>query len=142
MSERHDVSTHPRPAGDDPAGVSAAHRDLRRLFAAARRADASRAPAFDRLWPSGRRSHAERGWRRRLPDLRLAAATGGLAVVILGLALWPWASTPAPPAQAVTVSIDWQGPTDFLLDIDGELLSTLPTIGVPPALPGADLDAK
>ncbi len=106
---------------------------LKRLFDDARRADAAAAPAFDRLWqPAGKRR------RRRLTPLRLAAAAGLLAAAVLGLTLMTWNGAPPAPAQAETVRIDWQGPTDFLLEIDGELLSTLPAIGIPPSLPGAD----
>ncbi len=109
--------------------------DLRRLFEAARRADASRVPAFDHLCQTARIRR-----RQRLPLLRLATAAGGLAVAILGLFLWNWNGAPATPVQAVTVRIDWQAPTDFLLEIDGELLSTLPAVGIPPSLPGTNPD--
>ena len=124
MSDR---TSHPRRAtGTDD-------RDLRQLFETARRADASRIPAFDRL---AQTSPSRR--RRPLTPLRLAAA--GALTAALGLVLWTWPSPPPAPVQIATVRIDWLGPTDFLLDIDGELLSTLPAVGLPPSLVGADPD--
>ncbi len=118
---------------DDP--LARGDSDLRRLFDAARRSDASQAPAFGRLWAtaSGHR-------QRRFTPLRLTVAAGLLATAGLGLALLSWNGAPTPRPGVETVRIDWQAPTDFLLQIDGELLSTVPAIGMPPSLPGANPD--
>ncbi len=108
-------------------------QDLKRLFDAARQTDADTVPAFESLWQAS----PLRG-QRRLSALRLAAAVGLIATLAVGLARWTWNGVPPAPGEIATVAIDWQGPTDFLLEIDGELLSTLPAIGEPPSLPGTD----
>ncbi len=109
-------------------------RDLEGLFAAARRAETATVPAFERLWrPAGKRE----GWQ--IHPMRLAAVLGLLAATALGIALWSWngAAPPSAPGAAETVQVEWRGPTDFLLEIDGELLSSLPAVGMVPDLPGA-----
>jgi hypothetical protein len=113
--------------------------DLRRRFAALRRAEAPHAPDFERLLS-----------RPVAPRPPRAAARAGLAalaavlVAALGLTLYrsaprpvvpPAAREPAPAAAPTPADLPslarWRAPTDFLLATPGrELLYTLPRIGV------------
>ncbi len=77
---------------------------LRRLFADQRRTDAPRAPAFEAVT-------ARDDARPAFSWLRPAVA---LAVVAVMLAVFAWDRQPQ--EQLVASVLDWESPTDFLLE--------------------------
>jgi hypothetical protein len=101
---------------------SEADRDLRELFAAARKDETPRTPDFRRVRRGrGTEPEARRWW----PALTTALAAGAVALL-----LFPGR------AEDPTAMLDRIGPfrsaTDFLLDVSGsEFLETVPTIGRP-----------
>jgi hypothetical protein len=103
-------------------------RDLRDRFAALRREEEARAPAFAALATS-RRQH-----RRLSPGMFIAAAA--CVAAILAAVLWAmpllWKPQHEPGTHVASIT-EWKPPTDFLLETPGrELLRTVPTIGAWP----------
>jgi hypothetical protein len=100
--------------------------DLRARFAALRRQDAARTPGFTQVLQRTRRAFITR--------TSVLAATACLLIAVIAVSLI-WISQnrspPAPPNAAPSLA-DWRAPTDFLLNIPGQvLLRTVPRIGEP-----------
>jgi hypothetical protein len=100
--------------------------DLRERFAAWRREDAMRAPAFDRVLRTAARPVAR-------PTAQLAAVAG---IVLSVAAVLFWSiqlrERTARHAETAIPLADWRSPTDFLLETPGNaLLREVPRIGDP-----------
>jgi len=132
--------------GRDPGVEPSRDPELRAGFAALRRQEEQKAPAFATLWDGAvRRSRAARG--RGLRRAALAAASATAALAALAVALSPWVRSgivsPRPPAwQALSPAgrpapsiTTWRPPTDFLLRTPGEeILAQAPSFGRDAAL--------
>jgi hypothetical protein len=98
-------------------------RDLYEAFAAVRRGEQARIPAFTRTSPNPPND----GFRGRL-----VAITACLAVMIAA-AVWLASGAPGRrqrPQQATVSLANWKPPTDFLLETPGrELLQDVPALG-------------
>jgi hypothetical protein len=113
---------------DDPTGSNpefgddrSVNESLRSRFAGLRREDERRAPEFAALW---RRRESSR--RRSFRWL----AAGACALIALGAMLWMRSSPRYPENNAVASIVEWQAPTDFLLETPGrEVLRSVPEIG-------------
>lgn len=109
-------------SGKDP------DQDLRELFQAARREEASRVPAFSRLWESAHKRRVSRKGRFVTRVLLPAAAVLLVAVfVLLRSDRSPVHESHGLAGPSIT---DWKAPTDFLMRTPArELLRALPEIG-------------
>jgi len=103
--------------------------DLRGLFAALRRQDSAKTPAFETLLAG-----AAAGRGRRRPWPRGGGLLAAASLVVAALAAVAVLRAPPPPARVVSIE-EWRAPTDFLLRTPGrEILETVPLIGERPSL--------
>jgi hypothetical protein len=113
--------------GNDPGDRVFRDDDLRARFAALRREEEALAPEFALPLPG-----AAQGRRRSLGK-RIALAASlvtATAVVVLVLRFAPQEPHPEPDKPVASLT-EWKAPTDFLLETPGgELLRTVPAIGV------------
>lgn len=103
--------------------------DLREGFAALRREDSAKTPAFETLL-AGATVGRSRG--RLLPRWGgLLAAVSLVAAALVAVAVL---RPPRTPSRIASVE-EWTAPTDFLLRTPGrEILESVPRIGAPPYL--------
>lgn len=97
--------------------------DLRRIFAAARRADEEQAPAFRRVLERGAAHRPAKPAR----IARALVAAAGAAVIVIAV----WSRHRAPEIAVARVET-WTPPTQFLLEASfTKLFDTMPTLANP-----------